>query len=55
MRAGQARPVYKALADYVIGRATFANVECALEEAGDVFHGFAMSRADAVAPVMAFA
>lgn len=31
----------KTLADHVVGRATLANVECALEEAGDVFHGFA--------------
>ena len=55
MGASQTRPVYKTLADHVVGRATLANVECALEEAGDVFHGFAMGRADAVAPVVAFA
>ena len=30
VRAGQARPVYKALANYVVGRATLANVERAL-------------------------
>ena len=52
VRAGQACPVYKALADHVIGCASLANVERALEEAGDVFHGFAMSRADAVTPMM---
>ena len=55
VRAGQACPVYKALANHVVGRATLANVECALEEAGDVFHGFAMSGADAVTPMMTLA
>lgn len=55
MGASQTRPVYKTLANYVVGRATLANVECALEEAGDVFHGFAMSGADAVTPMMTLA
>ncbi len=55
MGTSQTRPVYKTLADHVIGRATFANVERALEETGDVFHGLTMGGADAVAPVMAFA
>ena len=30
VRASQTRPVYKTLADHVIGRASLANVECAL-------------------------
>ena len=55
MGASQTRPVYKTLADHVIGRASLANVERTLEEAGDVFHGFAMSRADAVTPMMTLA
>ena len=55
MGASQTRPVYKTLADHMIGRASLANVERALEEAGDVFHGFAMSGADAVTPMMTLA
>ena len=55
MSASQTRPVYKTLADHVIGCASLANVERALEEAGNVFHGFAMSRADAVTPMMTLA
>ena len=55
MRAGQARPIYKALANHVIGCATLANVECAPQEAAGVLHDLAIGRADAVAPVMALA
>ena len=46
------RAPFQSALDCVIGRASLANVERALEEAGDVFHGFAMSRADAVTPMM---
>lgn len=55
MRAGQARSVYKALSDYVIGRATLANVECLFKETAGVLQGLAMGRTDAVAPMMALA
>ena len=55
MRTGQARSVYKTLADHVIGRAALANVERLLKEADGVLHGLAVCRADAVTPVMALA
>ena len=55
MGAGQARPVYKTLANHVVGRATLANVECLLKETPGVLQGLAMGRADAVAPMMALA
>ena len=55
MRTGQARSVYKTLANHVIGRAALANVERLLKEAGGVLHGLAMGGTDTVAPVMAFA
>ena len=55
MGTSQTRPVYKTLADHVIGRASLANVECALEEATSLLGSLAMGGTDAVAPVMAFA
>ena len=36
MRASQARPVYKALANHVIGRASLAYVERLLKETGGI-------------------
>ena len=55
MRASQARPVYKALANHVIGRASLANVECLLKETGGILHSLAVGGADAMAPVMPLA
>ena len=55
MRAGQARPVYKALANHVIGRTTLANVECLLKETGGILHGLAVCRAYTVTTMMTLA
>ncbi|GAA6334842.1 hypothetical protein I0600191H4_18140 [Collinsella sp. i06-0019-1H4] len=55
MRASQARPVYKAFANHVIGRASLANVECLLKETGGILHGLAVCGAYAMAPMMALA
>ena len=55
MRASQARPVYKALANHVIGRASLANVECLLKETGDILHGLAVCRAYTVTTMMTLA
>ena len=55
MRASQARPVYKALANHVVGRASLANVERLLKETGGILHGLTVRGADAVTPVMALA
>ena len=55
MRASQARPVYKALANHVIGRASLANVERLLKETGSILHGLAVCRAYTVTTMMTLA
>lgn len=52
MSASQTRPVYKTLADHVIGCASLANVERALEEATSLLGSLAMGGTDAVTPMM---